>query len=147
MIKNAVQNGAAIEVNCHGLSFNLLFVTLPDGARANFWLVDNADVVALRDAQYKKRTNAEAQADLAANKKVIAIWGNLAGTPVHSAIATKIVLKADGSLDPDKSLFDTKNGITALKNGESVNKINDVYANPNVPLAFRAVGWDYYTLK
>jgi len=103
---------------------------------------------------YEKRSVSEAKADLAAGKKVIAIFLALIldGTrePIraysHSAVMTSLVLTSDGAVDYDASKCDTKNGWQDLATGVKLRLVWDEYRRDDYG-ELKAVAIEYYRYK
>lgn len=124
------QAGWEINYNCHGYSFDSIGIKFPGGQVRDFAIIEDASVEELFESEYKLRSAADAKADLAAGKRVIAVVRNqvvkVANGEVvqsdftHSYVPATIKLKADGtSLDLDETKGNSKNGWVKFANGQN----------------------------
>jgi hypothetical protein len=65
--------------------------------------------------------------------RIIVVWYNSVSSPIHSATITKLVLKADGTIDFDKTELSSKNGSEAFVPVSTLKLIDDKYSTPADP--------------
>jgi len=117
---NLLPLGWEIDYNCHGFSLNLRGIADAKGGLHSFAIVNENSPNTVVSDEYDARSPVQAKADLAAGKRVVMFFNNGQGGVIHSVLLTTVVTKADGSLDKDKSMCDSKNGWNQLATGMGV---------------------------
>ncbi len=142
--------GWEINYNCHGYSLNATGIKFPGGQVRDFSIIDHESSVFVFNIEFDSRTAAQAKADLAAGKRVVAVIQHQVrqvtnGVPgkvistryAHPFLPTTIQLQANGvDLDIDASKGNSKNGWRKLAEGANVSfrEMRDGYKAKDRPL-------------
>lgn len=116
------------QYNCHGYSF----------AGSAVFILDSISVRKIIDKFYRAIPQSNAQSG-----DIIVIYDALNGA-MHSFVIVTPVFKTDGTLDRDRTIVSSKNGLDPLQQNVTFASIWDPYSNPNL-FQNPGVGYVVYT--